>query len=92
MDIERLGHVARQYIKQVDEGSSVKEKGKVSEGKKAREPDSMSITGESRKFVEMARDIPEVREKLVMELKEAIEKGVYKINIDRIVDKILEGM
>ncbi len=43
-------------------------------------------------MIEAAKSSPDVREKLVEELKKAIEGGTYAVNVENIARKILEEL
>ncbi|PNR94734.1 flagellar biosynthesis anti-sigma factor FlgM [Petrotoga sp. 9PWA.NaAc.5.4] len=49
-----------------------------------------NITGNSKRYVELSKEIPEIREDIVAKLKEAIENGSYQIDVEKIVNKMLE--
>ncbi|KLO21780.1 anti-sigma-28 factor FlgM [Marinitoga sp. 1197] len=95
MDINKLNSVYQQYVK----NETIKRENKI--GKTSNEsriikqdnsPVKVSVDGSSKKYIEMARnDIPEIRENLVDELRQAIEKGLYKIDADKIAEKMLGG-
>ncbi|SHE63507.1 anti-sigma-28 factor, FlgM family [Marinitoga hydrogenitolerans DSM 16785] len=96
MDINKLNRVYQQYIK----NETLKKENKI--GKTSNEeriikqdisPVKVSVDGSSKKYIEMARnEIPEVRENLVEELRQAIEQGLYKIDADKIAEKMLGGL
>lgn len=65
------------------------EKSKV----KGQETDSLVIE-EGKKvaqYIDMAKNYPEVRVQLVQQIKEAIEKGSFEIDVEKIAKKLLEG-
>lgn len=65
------------------------EKSKVSEQKK----DDL-VVQEGKKiaeYIEMAKNYPEVRAELVQQIKEAIENGTFKVDVEKIAKKLLEG-
>ncbi len=64
-----------------------KSKGKIKDSEKVETKYAKEIAS----FMERIKEEPEVREKLVEELKELIDKGLYKIDVDAIARRILEG-
>ena len=62
-----------------------KSSGKIEERKE------VQISGKAAELLEKAREVPEIREKLVQELREALEKGMYRIDVDSIARKMMEG-
>ncbi|OQY10490.1 MAG: flagellar biosynthesis anti-sigma factor FlgM [Marinitoga sp. 4572_148] len=95
MDINKLSGAYKQYIK--NETLNKENKiGKTSNEnriiKQDNSPVKVSVDGSSKKYIEMAREeIPEVRENLVEELRQAIEQGLYKIDADKVAEKMLGG-
>lgn len=95
MDINKLNNAYNQYVK----NETLKKDTKI--GKTSKEdriikqedtPVKVSVDGSSKKYIEMARnEIPEVRESLVEELRQAIEQGLYKIDPDKIAERMLGG-
>ncbi|GAB6188791.1 hypothetical protein JCM30566_05300 [Marinitoga arctica] len=95
MDINKLSGAYKQYIK----NETIKKENKI--GKTSNEsriikqdnsPVKVSVDGSSKKYIEMAREkIPEIRENLVEEMRQAIEKGLYKIDAEKIAEKMLGG-
>jgi len=65
------------------------EKSKVSEQEK-----EALVVQEGKKvaeYIEMAKNYPEVRTELVQQIKEAIENGTFKVDVEKIAKKLLEG-
>jgi negative regulator of flagellin synthesis FlgM len=54
--------------------------------------DVFKSEGNSKRYLELASKLPEVRTKLVNEMKSAIENGAYKIDADKISKKMLGGL
>lgn len=76
--------------------SDIKGKGeKRVEKSKVKEPEQDSLLIEDGKkfaqYIDMAKSYPEVRVQLVQQIKEAIEKGSFKIDVEKIAKKLLEG-
>ncbi|ANE41759.1 flagellar biosynthesis anti-sigma factor FlgM [Fervidobacterium sp. SC_NGM5_O18] len=42
-------------------------------------------------YIEMAKNYPEIRIDLVNKIKQAIENGTFKVDVEKIAKKILEG-
>nr|WP_312058233.1 flagellar biosynthesis anti-sigma factor FlgM [Fervidobacterium pennivorans] len=42
-------------------------------------------------YIEMAKNYPEIRIDLVHKIKQAIENGTFKVDVEKIAKKILEG-
>lgn len=55
---------------------------------KVAEPDAAEVA----RVMEYVKDAPDVREDLVMQLKERIEKGEYKVSGDEIADMMIRRM
>ncbi|WGS64233.1 flagellar biosynthesis anti-sigma factor FlgM [Marinitoga aeolica] len=95
MDINKLNRVYQQYVK----NETLKKENKIGKTssedriiKQDNSPVKVSVDGSSKKYIEMARnEIPEIRENLVEELRQAIEQGLYKIDADKIAEKMLGG-
>lgn len=51
----------------------------------SREPDAAEVA----RVVQMVKDAPDVREEVVMKLKERIEKGEYKVSSDEIAEMMM---
>lgn len=67
----------------------------IKESKKQIQADNKDIfqlEGYSKKYLDLASKLPEVRTKLVNDLKSAIENGTYKIDVDKITKKMLGGL
>jgi negative regulator of flagellin synthesis FlgM len=94
MDINKLNGEYQKYINEM-----LKKENKI--GKTSKEdriikqdnsPVKVSVDGSSKKYIEMARkEIPDIRENLVEEMRQAIEKGLYKIDAEKIAEKMLGG-
>lgn len=54
--------------------------------------DVFKAEGNSKKYLELASKLPEVRTKLVNEMKSAIENGAYNIDAEKISKKMLGGL
>ncbi|ONN27657.1 flagellar biosynthesis anti-sigma factor FlgM [Thermosipho affectus] len=83
MDIKKIGGygyiqgIKREHIEKIN-----REKFKQSD---------FSSALEIKKLLEDSKKLPEVREKLVLELKEAIKNGTFKIDAEKIAKSILGG-
>lgn len=42
-------------------------------------------------YIEMAKNYPEVRTELVQQIREAIENGTFKVDVEKLAKKLLEG-
>uniref|UniRef100_A0A7V4KEE6 Negative regulator of flagellin synthesis n=1 Tax=Fervidobacterium pennivorans TaxID=93466 RepID=A0A7V4KEE6_FERPE len=42
-------------------------------------------------YIEMAKSYPEIRVEFVNQIKQAIENGTFKVDVEKIAKKILEG-
>ncbi|MDI3473372.1 MAG: negative regulator of flagellin synthesis FlgM [Thermotogaceae bacterium] len=64
---------------------------KESRNSRVEKDSSVEITGKVKliSILKKAKEIPEVREELVMKLKESIENGTYQIDPEKIARKIL---
>ncbi|MFN6992436.1 MAG: flagellar biosynthesis anti-sigma factor FlgM [Fervidobacterium sp.] len=76
--------------------SDIKGKGeKRVEKSKVKEPEQDSLVVEEGKkfaqYIDMAKNYPEVRVQLVQQIKDAIEKGSFAIDVEKIAKKLLEG-
>ncbi|KAF2956413.1 flagellar biosynthesis anti-sigma factor FlgM [Marinitoga sp. 38H-ov] len=94
MDINKLNGAYQQYINETLKKEN--KIGKTSNGdriiKQDNVPVKVSVDGSSKKYIEMARkEIPDTRDNLVEELRQAIEQGIYKIDPEKIAEKILGG-
>ncbi|AEX86176.1 flagellar biosynthesis anti-sigma factor FlgM [Marinitoga piezophila KA3] len=94
MDINRLGGAYQQYVK--NESLKNEKVGKNHNSNRIINQDTapvkLSVDGSSKKYIEMAKnEIPDIRENLVEEMKEAIDQGLYKIDADKIAEKLLGG-
>ncbi len=76
-----------QSIKGVQGKKAEKSKGKKVEG------ESLNTEGRDflNKIMEEARQIPDIREKLVEEMKRAVASGTYTVKLDEIVKRMLGG-
>ncbi|MBB6062529.1 negative regulator of flagellin synthesis FlgM [Thermosipho japonicus] len=85
MEIKKIGGYG--YI----QGINSKNAEKVNRGKNGKDKVDFSATLEIKKLFYESKNIPEVREKLVNELKQAIENGTFKIDPEKIARSILGG-
>ncbi|ODN31072.1 flagellar biosynthesis anti-sigma factor FlgM [Fervidobacterium thailandense] len=75
-------HIQETKGKEAKKGEKLREKEEkeallIEDGKKVAE------------YIAMAKNYPEVRTELVQKLKEAIENGTFKIDVDKIARKLL---
>ncbi|MGM0641103.1 MAG: flagellar biosynthesis anti-sigma factor FlgM [Thermotogota bacterium] len=87
MDINRIGNNANVNIQKIQ-----KEIQNNKTSKKLDNKDIFQAEGNSKKYLELASRLPEVRTKLVNELKSAIENGAYDIDAEKISKKMLGGL
>jgi len=87
MDINRIGNNTNVNIQKIQ-----KEIQNNTTAKKSDNKDVFQAEGNSKKYLELASKLPEVRTKLVNELKSAIENGAYDIDADKISKKMLGGL
>jgi len=87
MDINRIGNNTNVNIQKIQ-----KETQNNTTAKKSDNKDVFQAEGNSKKYLELASKLPEVRTKLVNELKSAIENGAYDIDADKISKKMLGGL
>ncbi|AFG36031.1 flagellar biosynthesis anti-sigma factor FlgM [Fervidobacterium pennivorans DSM 9078] len=91
--INKVGIHSAQNVQEV-KGKTEKnvEKSKV-KGEAKNVADSI-ILEEGKKvaeYIEMAKNYPEIRVELVNQIKQAIENGTFKVDVEKIAKKILEG-
>ncbi|HCF37881.1 MAG TPA: flagellar biosynthesis anti-sigma factor FlgM [Thermosipho africanus] len=84
MEIKKIGGYG--YI----QGINSKNAEKINRKKNGKDKVDFSATLEIKKLLYESKNIPEVREKLVNELKQAIENGTFKIDPEKIAKAILE--
>lgn len=85
MDIRKIDSYSGYNIQKIREDViKTKEKDNKQEIKK-----NNFISGESKKYIDLASKIPEVRSKTVLELKDAIDKGIYQYDVKNIAEKML---
>jgi len=85
MEIKKIGGYG--YI----QGINSKNAEKINRKKNDKDKVDFSATLEIKKLLYESKNIPEVREKLVNELKQAIENGTFKIDPEKIAKAILGG-
>jgi anti-sigma28 factor (negative regulator of flagellin synthesis) len=86
MDINRIGQnytVQNLYNKKTKSVESSEK-----EEKQIKKP---ALSGDSKKYLELSKSIPETRTKLIEDMKFAIENNLYKIDSENIVKKMLGG-
>jgi negative regulator of flagellin synthesis FlgM len=86
MEIRGLGSPNSSQLKQIKK-DPVKDVRSSSENDFSKEYGK--ITGDSIKYIELSRKIPNVRNHLVQSYKNSINEGTYSINISEIVKKML---
>lgn len=87
MDINRINNNTNVNIQKVQKELKNNKKIDIKDNK-----DTFKAEGNSRKYLELASKLPEVRTKFVNELKQAIENGTYKIDSEKISKKMLGGL
>ena len=91
MKISKIGFENPYQINQIKHnGTDKKQDSQVKIEKKTREEISLSIKNEIRKYKNIIKDIPEVREERIRELKKLIEQGKYRISVREVGNKLLE--
>lgn len=87
MDINRISNNSNVNMQKIQ-----KEINNNKTTKKSNNNDVFQAEGNSKRYLELASKLPEVRTKLVNELKSAIENGTYNIDAEKISKKMLGGL
>jgi len=91
MKISKIGFENTYQINQIKHKTAEgKQSTQTQAEKKIKEEISLSIKNEIRKYKEIIKDIPEVREERVKELKNLIEQGNYNVNAKEVGNRLLE--
>ncbi len=91
MKVSKIGLENTYQINQIKPKSTErKQNSQVQADKKVKEEISLSIKDEIRRYKEIIKDIPEVREERVKELKGLIEQGRYKVDAKEVGNSILK--
>lgn len=93
INFNKIGGVNKVYNNQKVEAKKTIREVQKTEGKR----DEIQISQEALDFqtvmksLKIAKDLPEVREDVVAQIKEKIEKGTYEVDSSRIAAKMLTG-
>jgi negative regulator of flagellin synthesis FlgM len=87
MDINKINNNADVNIQKIQQ--NIKNNKKQAQ---VNNKDVFELEGNSKKYLELASKLPDVRKKLVNEMKSAIENGTYKIDAEKISKKMLGGL
>lgn len=85
MDIRRIEGQQSLNIKKIHDKKSKT----IEKNQKEKIETSLKISGESKKYIEIAEKLPETRTNLINSIKEAIDNGLYKIDSDKIAELML---
>ncbi|HOA16372.1 MAG TPA: flagellar biosynthesis anti-sigma factor FlgM [Fervidobacterium sp.] len=91
--IDRINRLGQQQVQNISNVKGKEEKPVEKSKVKGGDEESLVIE-EGRKvaeYIEMAKDYPEIRTDLVEQLKNAIQNGTFKVDVEKIARKILEG-
>lgn len=92
--IDRINRAGQMQNAQNISEQKGKENKRVEKSKLSKEEKETLVVQEGKKvaeYIAMAKNYPEVRVELVQHIKEAIENGTFKIDVEKIVKKLLEG-
>lgn len=89
MDINNINPMGNNNFNKINEANTKKTNEKQAL-RDYNQENVYNITGNSKRYVELSKEIPEIREDIVAKLKEAIENGSYQIDVEKIVNKMLE--
>lgn len=92
--IDRINKATQMQNAQKISEAKGKENKRVEKSKVSGQDKESLVVQEGKKvaeYIEMAKNYPEVRTELVRQIKEAIENGTFKIDIEKIAKKLLEG-
>lgn len=91
MKISKIGFENTYQINQIThKGAEEKQGAHTQTDKKVKEEIKLSIKNEIKRYKQVIKDIPEVREERVKELRGLIEQGKYKINSKEVGNRLLE--
>ncbi len=92
MKINNIEKILGVYKKQ---GIQNKKVGKVSEATGVSKGDKIELSHEARDFqiaLQALKQVPDIREGKVEELKRRIVSGAYNVSAEEVADKIMEGL
>ncbi len=92
MKISKIGLNHTYNINQIKQNSDNTRPQQTHSEKKIKEDISLSGKNEIKKYKEMVKNMSEIREDRVKELKNSIEQGNYKVNAKEVANKILEDI
>ncbi|BBE30445.1 hypothetical protein OSSY52_05860 [Tepiditoga spiralis] len=85
MDIRRIESQQSLNMKRIQDNKLKS----IEKNKKEKIETPLKISGESKKYIEIAKSLPETRTSLINSIKEAIDNGLYKINSNKIAELML---
>jgi len=93
MKISKIGLEGTYNLNQVKQKIvTQKQIQRIQTEKRVKEGIELSTKNEIKKYKELIKNIPEIREEKVKELKNAIEQGNYKIEATKVANKMLEDI
>ena len=92
MKISKVGLENAYKINQLNQKTQEKKQTQVQMEKKIKEEIELSAKEEIKRYKEVIKNMPDIREERVRELKDAIERGNYKINVKEVSNRLIEDL